>query len=221
MIITENKTPIIKTSIAALSLMISRYKEILFISIVPIIFMLPAMFILPEIFSQIKTSKLTEIVLPTEAFIYGIMFIYGYASLNINLYRMVVLGFNGIYKFGIIPFKTSITFIALSMLVSLLNFAPIMLQVPILEPIVFIFVSHLMLNLVIIAIDSKVQRWKLPFTYRLNIALLQFVIPLLFLSLFSLLGVVATIVAKILLVYWTAINLGLVFNQLFKSDYNP
>lgn len=221
----ENKIPVIKTSIAALAILLNRYKEIFFISILPIILILPAALFLPEILTNIlnqvsqidikNIEQLQTINIPNEFFIYSLMFLYGYVSLNINLYRLVVIGFNGVFNFGIIPFTILLKFIAITFLISLLTFAPYILNLPILEPIVFLFIAPFILNLVVIALGANSIKWKLPFLYRINIALLQFVIPTLVLAIFSLLGsVTLSVVVKIFLIYWTGINMGLIFNAL-------
>jgi hypothetical protein len=223
--IIENKIPVIKTSVAALSVMLTHYKELLFLSILPILLMLPAIIFLPEMMMEIAASvmeynspqDLQNIHIPSEIFIYGGMFLYGYASLNINILRMIVLGYQHIFKLGIIPFKIVLKFIALSSLVSVLTFAPHILKIPLLEPIVFIFVAHFMLSLVVIALGNPLINWKIPFIYRINIALLQFIIPTLILALFALMGSVFLIIAKIFLIYWSAINLGLIFNCLTQK----
>lgn len=224
----ENKIPVIKTSLAALSIMITHYREILFLSILPIIFMLPALIFLPDVLSEIINSlpsqqetniqTLQSIHIPSEIFLYSLLFLYGYSSLNINLYRLTILGFNSTFKLKLIPLKMLGSFLLLSMFIALLNAAPYILKVPLLEPIIFVFVAHLMLNLVIIASGSKFVKLRLPLIHRLNIAILQFIIPSLILALFSLLGAIAMIIAKIILIYWTAINLGLVFNNLFVKS---
>lgn len=221
----ENKIPIIKISVASLAMLLSRYKEILFISILPIILMFPAVMFLPEILKNIlnqvsqvdvqNIAQLQTIAIPNEFFIYSLMFLYGYISLNINLYRLVVIGFNGVFKFGIIPLAILLKFGAITLLISLLTFAPYVLKLPILEPIVFLFLAPFMLNLVIIALGAGAIKWRLPFLYRINIALLQFVIPTLVLAVFSLFGsTTVSIMVKIFLIYWAGMSMGLIFNAL-------
>lgn len=211
---------ILKIITASLSLLIINYKKIITYSILPIILTLPLLVSMPEVIESIQQNGIKNVVIPANILLYGILFIYGYASININTYRMVTSGDSFIFKLGIIPAGISIKFILLSVFIGIFNIAPIILQIPFLEPVIFILLAGVVLNLVSIATENKATRWKLSIIDRLNIALLQFIIPTLIISVFSFFGNTMVIISKFLLVYWSAISLGLMFNQIKNSQVN-
>jgi len=213
----NNKTSILKIAIASFSLLILNYKKIANYSIVPILLTLPMLFSMPDLVASIEQNGVENTIIPVSIMLYGLMFIYGYTSININTYRMVVKGDNAIFKFGITPANISLKFILLSIFIGIFNIASIVLKIPLLEPIIFILLASVVLNLVNIATENKAIRWKLSIVDRLNIALLQFVIPSLIVVIFSFFGVIAVSISKLFLIYWSAIALGLVFNQLHQN----
>ncbi len=215
-----NNLPIIKISLAALVILLNNYKKIITISIIPILMTLPMLATLSTILQDFIPNQTTisEINVSNIFILYVVLFIYGFSALHINLYRLLIYGNNSIFNFSIIPFTIVIKFIAIYILISIMTLAPIVLQLSILQPFIFILIAHFMLNLVLIALDKKLTI-KLNFIQRVNIAILQFIIPMFILLIVSLTNITALIIiAKIILMYWSAVNLTIIFTRIYPQN---
>ena len=209
----DNKVPIIKIAIAALSIIYFNYKKILKISIIPAIFILPFILNMSYLIEEIRGQDMKNISLSNEFLIYSISFIYGYTILNISLYRMIVLGEKQIFKYSIAPPILTIKFAALMMLIYIFITIPSFTGLQIFEALFFILASGTMLHLVTISINQE-KKMKLVLFDRVAIAILQFIIPMLLLGLALYIHNIIFIIIKLFLIYWTAIALALVFNYI-------
>ena len=209
----DNKVPIIKIAIAALSIIYFNYKKILKISIIPAIFILPFILNMSYLIEEIQGQDMKNISLSGEFFIYSISFIYGYTILNISLYRMVVLGEKQVFKYNIAPPILTIKFAILMMLIYIFITIPSFTGLQIFEALFFILASGTMLHLVTISTNQE-KKIKLVLFDRVAIAILQFIIPMLLLGLALYIHSMIFIFIKLFLIYWTAIALALVFNYI-------
>lgn len=211
-----NNISVAKISIGAIAIIINNYKKIIEISILPIILMIPALWQLNNITQDLTQGGNIDVAkISNYMLIYLLLFIYGYVSLNINLYRLAVLGVESVFSFAITPINLVLKFFIIYIFIALLSFAPLVLNVQMLQPVVFVLIAHIMLNLVLVSIGKNSIKWNLLFMHRISIALLQFVIPMMIMLMVGYFdNNIFIIIIKLLLVYWTSINLGLIFNNL-------
>jgi hypothetical protein len=211
------KTPIIKTIIAAFAIFISNLSKIIEISILPIVMSIPLILAFSEILPTINTlADIQTLNLGLDFLLYTTLFIYAFLSLQINLYRLTSIGQNAVFKFGLVPISLVLKLIPFYFFVEILVLGVALLQIPFLEPVVFILLAHILLKFVAIA-TGKITTSSINIIDRLNIAIVQFIIPMLFLTLFSLFGIgILVVIAKIFTIYFSAISLGLIFNNLNK-----
>ncbi len=100
-----NNIPIKQTIIASLAFAFSYWKNLLEASIFPLLMALPLISIFPELVNAFQAQFFgigQSQGYPENAQIYMLMFDYGYISLLINIYRLVVKGANSTARVGIV-----------------------------------------------------------------------------------------------------------------------
>lgn len=225
-----NTLPINKIILASFAFALTHWKKIFEISIVPIAVSLPFLLILPQMFQIMEAvfqgNEITDIVLPEGTMLYLLLFLYGYVSLSINMYRLVILGPDSvsittpIFKIGQIA-----RFVGLTLTVGFATTVPVMLTgIGFLQLIVYFLIIPITLNFVNIAIQQPSKyKWNLNFVSQANLFLLQAIIP-------ALIGMITTVLfnfiglpegfswtIKVIVFYWSLVNLALCY-QLIQAN---
>lgn len=227
-----NVLPINKIFLAGFAFVLTHWRKIGEISILPLLMSLPFLWILPKLLEELSnvvlnSEILPEITLPDNIFIYSVLFIYGYFMLSINTYRLVVLGEQSVNAWKPITNLPQIArFMLLHFLIGLLTILPIMLtKIEVLYLIMYFLIVPITLNFVNIAINQPTKyRWNLSFITQVNLFFLQVILPtmvgFLFNSLtnFLNLGLGLAVVVKIIIFYWTLVTLSLCYQLLQTSN---
>ena len=146
--------------------------------------------------------------------LYTLLFLYSVLSLNISLFRLTSLGVTAVHPFGIVPPRLVLKLLPYYLFVQLVILSVSLIQIPFLEPIAFMLLAHILLKFVTLSTDLSGNN-TLQFVDRLNIAIIQFIIPILFLMLATVLGFTGLVVfIKIFMLYFGAVSLSLIFNTL-------
>ncbi|KAA0445197.1 MAG: hypothetical protein FXV80_02985 [Candidatus Thioglobus sp.] len=227
-----NQLPINKILVAGFAFAITHWRRILQISIVPLILSLPFFLIVPEMLDIMKKLLLQEeFIMPnnmvTNMVIYSLLFLYACISLSISIFRLVL----GTESVGIMPIIEPLKigkFIALALFIGALSLIAVFSGLWIILPLLSFLLAPIMLNFVNIAIEKPIKyRWNLPFVTHLNLFFLQVIVPelvvFLFYSLFSIidLGENASLAAKVIMFYWSAITLPLCYHLITTAKQNP
>jgi hypothetical protein len=225
-----NILPINKIILASFAFALTHWKKIIEISIVPVVISLPFLSITPQLFEAVSQvyqgGELTEIILPENFTLYAVVFLYAYIMLSINMYRLVILGEQGVSAF--LPIFNGVQilrFIGLSLLIGLATTLPPMLTgVGFLQFIAYFLIIPITLNFIKIAIQQpSTYKWQIGFAAQTNLFLLQIIIPIL-------VGLVASLIVseiglpeifiwviKVVIFYWSLINLALCY-QLIEAN---
>ncbi len=209
------RIPIIKIVLATFALFFTQIQKILEVSIFPILISLPFIFAFVEIIPQVKTLEdIQGLQLAPSFLLYALLFFYGMLCLNISLYRLTSLGVQSTHRFGIVPPVLVFRLLPYFFFVQLIIISVSFIQIPFVEPIVFMLIAHILLKFVSISTGlSNIS--SLQFIDRLNIAILQFIIPIILLMIATIIGSgVLILVIKVLTIYYSAIALGFIFNNL-------
>lgn len=231
-----NALPINKIFIAGFAFALTHWKKIIEISIVPVLISLPFLMVVPELLGLMEQffndGELPDILLPENMMIYLLLFFYGYISLSINMYRLVILGEQSNSSFmPVLDVNKIIRFAGLTFLVGLLTVIPVMITgMPLLQLIVYFLIIPITLNFVNIAINNPSKyKWNLSFTTHMNLFFLQAILPalvgMLFAALTNIIGLGPILgwVVKVVLFYWTLVTLALCYQliQANNSAQNP
>lgn len=225
-----NALPINKIILASFAFALTHWKKIVEISILPIAVSLPFLFILPQVFELMevvyKGGQVADIVLPESMLLYLVLFLYGYLSLSINLYRLVILGDQSVsIKTPIFNLNQIGRFIGLTLIVGFVTTVPVMVTgIGFLQLIAYFLIIPITLNFVNIAIQQPSKyRWNLNFVTQANLFLLQAIIPALIgmivTVLFSAIGLPDFFVwaVKVIVFYWSLVNLAMCY-QLITAN---
>jgi len=225
-----NALPINKIFIAGFAFALTHWKKILEISILPLLVSLPFLMIAPELLGLMEQvfggGELTDIQLPEYTMISLILFFYGYLTLSINMYRLVMLGeasVNGLIP--ILDFNKIIRFVGLTLFIGLVTVMPVMITgMPFLQLVVYFLIIPITLNFVNIAIGQPSKyKWSLSFPTHANLFFLQAVLPalvtMLFAALANIIGLGPTLewVVRVVVFYWTLVTLALCY-QLIQTN---
>jgi len=231
-----NALPINKIFLAGFAFALTHWKKIIEISIFPILISLPFLMVVPGLLELIEQSfsegKLLDIQLPKNMMIYLILFFYGYITLSINMYRLVMLGEQSISSFmPVLDVSKVIRFVGLTLFVGLVTVVPVMITgMPMLQLIVYFLIIPITLNFISIAIDQPSKyKWNLSFTTHMNLFFLQAILPalvgMLFAALANIIGLgpILEWTIKVILFYWTLVTLALCYQliQAGNSEQNP
>ncbi|HAN33190.1 MAG TPA: hypothetical protein DCP48_01600, partial [Gammaproteobacteria bacterium] len=222
--------PINKIFLAGFAFALTHWKKIIEISIFPLMISLPFLMIVPELLGLMEQmfsgGELLNVQLPDNMMIYLILFFYGYITLSINMYRLVMLGEQSTGGFmPVLDVNKIIRFIGLTLFVGLVTVIPVMITgMPLLQLIVYFLIIPITLNFVGIAIDQPSKyKWNLSFTTHMNLFFLQAILPalvgMLFAALSNIVGLGSILewVAKVVVFYWTLVTLALCY-QLIQTN---
>ncbi|MBT4668672.1 MAG: hypothetical protein HOC17_03950 [Candidatus Ruthia sp.] len=227
-----NSLPINKIFLAGFAFALTHWKKIIEISILPVLISSPFLMVVPELLGLMEQvfngGKLIEVVLPENMMAYLLLFFYGYITLSINMYRLVILGeqsVNGLIP--IIEINKIVRFTGLTLFVGLVTVIPVMITgMPFLQLVVYFLIIPITLNFVGIAIDQPSKyKWNLSFTTHANLFFLQAILPalvaMLFAALANIIGLGSTLewVVKVVVFYWTLVTLALCY-QLINATNN-
>ncbi len=225
-----NALPINKIFLAGFAFALTHWKKIIEISILPVLISLPFLMLVPELLGQMEqifsSGKLIEVSLPENMMIYFLLFFYGYITLSINMYRLVMQGEQSVN--GLMPVfgaNKIIRFVGLILFVGLVTVVPVMITgMPLLHLIIYFLIVPITLNFVSIAIDQPSKyKWNLSFPTHINLFFLQAVLPalvtILFSTLVDIIGMGSTLewVVKVIVFYWTLVTLALCY-QLINAN---
>ena len=225
-----NALPINKIFLAGFAFALTHWKKIIEISIFPLLISSPFLMIVPELLGLMeqvfKGGELLDVQLPDNMMIYLILFFYGYITLSINMYRLVMLGEQSAGGFmPVLDVNKIIRFIGLTFFVGLVTIIPVIITgMPLLQLIVYFLIIPITLNFVGIAIDQPSKyKWNLSFTTHMNLFFLQAILPalvgMLFAELANIIGLGSMLewVAKVVVFYWTLVTLALCY-QLIQTN---
>jgi len=225
-----NVLPINKIMLASVAFALTNWKKILEISILPVLISIPFLAILPDMLnimnSVFSNKEVADIQLPDNVMIYLLLFFYGYLTLSINVYRLVILGQNSVS--GIVPvlnFNKIIRFVGLALFIGLATMAPVIISgITFLQLIMYFLIIPITLNFINIAIDQPLKyKWDLNLISQANLFFLQIILPalvgMIFSSLISLIGLPDMLgwVVKAIVFYWTLISLALCYQLVVKQ----
>ena len=185
---------------------------------------------MPELLGLMKqlfsSGELLDIQLPENMMIYFILFFYGYITLSINMYRLVILGeqSNGGFM-PVLNINKIIRFVGLVLFVGLVILIPVGITgMPMLQLIMYFLIIPITLNFINIAIDQPSKyKWNLSFTTHMNLFFLQVILPklvgMLFAALANIIGLPPILewTVKVILFYWTLVTLALCY-QLIQAN---
>jgi hypothetical protein len=226
-----NVLPINKIMLASVAFALTNWKKILEISILPVLISIPFLAILPDMLnimnSVFSNKEVADIQLPDNIMIYLLLFFYGYLTLSINVYRLVILGQNSVS--GIVPvlnFNKIIRFVGLTLFIGLATMAPVIISgITFLQLIMYFLIIPITLNFINIAIDQPSKyKWDLNFISQANLFFLQIILPalvgMIFSSLISLIGLPDVLgwTVKVIVFYWTLISLALCYQLVVKQN---
>ena len=228
--------PIKKTILASLAFIVIHWKKIVEVSIIPLVLASPLLLILSDLIELslqlINGGIESDISAPQNTLLYMVLFLYGYALLSINLARMVMQGGDSVSALdGVFVISKIIKYIGLTMLVGFAVYFPVMLtgSLPV-QLIVYFLIVPLTLNFINIALDRPLSfRWSLPFVIHASLFFMQVLLPTLIALMLSVvvenlnLSNVVTLIAQVLIFYWSGINLAFCYRLIVadSSTQNP
>ncbi len=225
-----NALPINKIFLAGFAFALTHWKKIIEISIFPVLISLPFLMVVPELLGLMEklfsSGELLDVQLPENMMIYLLLFFYGYVTLSINMYRLVILGEQSIAGFmPVLDVNKIIRFVGLTLFVGLVTVIPVMITgMPLLQLVVYFLIIPITLNFVSIAIDQPSKyKWNLSFTTHMNLFFLQAILPalvgMLFAALANIVGLGSILewVVRVVLFYWTLVTLALCY-QLIEAN---
>jgi len=231
-----NALPINKIFIAGFAFALTHWKKIIEISIFPVLISLPFLMIMPELLGLMEqlfsSGELHDVQLPENMMFYLVLFLYGYITLSINMYRLVILGEQSSGGFmPVLNVNKIIRFVGLTLFVGLVTVVPVMITgMPMLQLIMYFLIIPITLNFINIAIDQPSKyKWNLSFTTHMNLFFLQAILPalvgMLFAALANIIGLPPILewTVKVILFYWTLVTLALCYQliQANNSAQNP
>lgn len=231
-----NALPINKIFLAGFAFALTHWKKIIEISVFPLLISLPFLMVVPELLGLMEQlfsgGELSDIQLPEYMMIYLVLFFYGYITLSINMYRLVMLGEQSVSGFmPVLDVNKIIRFIGLTFFVGLITVIPVVItKMPLLQLVVTFLIIPITLNFVAIALDQPAKyKWNLSFTTHMNLFFLQVILPalvgMLFAALANIIGLGPILgwVVKVVLFYWTLVTLALCYQlvQANNSSQNP
>lgn len=231
-----NALPINKIFLAGFAFALTHWKKIIEISIFPVLISLPFLMIMPELLGLMEQlfsgGELLDVQLPENMMFYLVLFLYGYITLSINMYRLVILGEQSSDGFmPVLNVNKIIRFVGLTLFVGLVTVVPVMITgMPMLQLIMYFLIIPITLNFINIAIDQPSKyKWNLSFTTHMNLFFLQAILPalvgMLFAALANIIGLPPILewTVKVILFYWTLVTLALCYQliQANNSAQNP
>ena len=226
-----NALPINKIFLAGFAFALTHWKKVLEISIIPLLVSLPFLTIFPDLLALMEqvfaAEKLVEVSLPEHSLLYLMLFFYGYISLSINMYRLVILGENSVS--GLVPIidiSMILKFVGLTLFIGAVTVFPVMITgVALLQLVMYFLIIPVTLNFINIATNKPSQyKWGLSFPTHMNLFFLQAVLPamvtLLFSALVNIIGFGGFIewVVRVVVFYWTLVTLALCYRLIIANN---
>lgn len=222
-----NLLPINKIFLTALAFILTHWRKIGQISLVPLLISLPFFLLLPEfllLMAQVFQGTVPP-KLPENSAIYLVLFLYGYFILSINMYRLVLLGEESVRGLGLVlNFGQIVRFIGLNLLIALVTLIPVLITgILFLQLVMYFIIVPITLNFVNIAINQPSKyRWSLSFRTQMNLFFLQVVLPVLINILFAIFAdavgfSLIELGGRVLMFYWTLITLAFCY-QLISAQ---
>ncbi len=225
-----NILPINKIILASFAFALTHWKKMLEISILPVLVSLPLLSILPQIFELMEVvlqgDQLTDVVLPDNMLLYLGLFTYGYLSLSINLYRLVMMGEQSVsIKALVLNLRQIGQFIGLALVIGIITILPAALsKIDFLQLVAYFLIIPITLNFINIAIRQPLQyKWHLNFVTQANLFLLQVIIP-------TLISIIALFIVgavglpdffvwgvKVIVFYWSSVNLAMCYQLIVAN----
>ena len=226
-----NALPINKIFLAGFAFALTHWKKVLEISIIPLLVSLPFLTIFPDLLTLMEqvfaAEKLVEVSLPEHSLLYLILFFYGYISLSINMYRLVILGENSVSGLApIIDVSMILKFVSLTLFIGIVTVLPVMITgIALLQLVMYFLIIPLTLNFINIATNKPSQyKWGFSFPTHMNLFFLQAVLPamvtLLFSALVNIIGFGGTIewIVRVVVFYWTLVTLALCYRLIISNN---
>ena len=226
-----NALPINKIFLAGFAFALTHWKKVLEISIIPLLVSLPFLTIFPDLLALMEqvfvAEKLVEVSLPEHSLLYLMLFFYGYISLSINMYRLVILGENSVSGLApIIDIGMILKFVGLTLFIGAVTVFPVMITgVALLQLVMYFLIIPVTLNFINIATNKPSQyKWGLSFPTHMNLFFLQAVLPamvtLLFSALVNIIGFGGFIewVVRVVVFYWTLVTLALCYRLIIANN---
>jgi hypothetical protein len=125
------------------------------------------------IFTKESTVKPENIQVPSNVLVYSLLFLYGYASLSVNMYRLVVFGVQSVSWMPIFKIRQIVGFIGLTFFINLATGVPSLLVNQIwLYLVISFFLIPISLNFINIATDQPLKfKWELNVVTQINLFL--------------------------------------------------
>ena len=226
-----NALPINKIFLAGFAFALTHWKKVLEISIIPLLVSLPFLTIFPDLLALMEqvfaAEKLVEVSFPEHSLLYLMLFFYGYISLSINMYRLVILGENSVSGLApIIDIGMILKFVGLTLFIGAVTVFPVMITgVALLQLVMYFLIIPVTLNFINIATNKPSQyKWGLSFPTHMNLFFLQAVLPamvtLLFSALVNIIGFGGFIewVVRVVVFYWTLVTLALCYRLIIANN---
>ena len=226
-----NILPINKIILASFAFALTHWKKIVEISILPVLISIPFLSILPDILSVMDSvfsgEDVSAVQPPEYLMLYLVLFFYGYLTLSINMYKLVILGESNVSSIvPVLKFSQIVRFVGLTVFVGLITMIPVMMTgIVFLQLIMYFLIVPITLNFINIAIEKPFQyKWQLNFPSQVNLFFLQAVLPalvsMIFSALTSSIGMFEVVewVARVIVFYWTLINLALCYQLVIKQE---
>ena len=226
-----NVLPINKIILAGFAFALTHWKKILEISIFPALISTPFLLILPDLLSLMEQifngGEVTDVQLPQNMMIYLVLFFYGYLTLSINMYRLVMSGEKVVSGLTfILNFNQIVRFVGLTLFIGLATMIPVMLtKLAFLQLVMYFLLIPITLNFINIALNQPSKyKWSLSFPTHLNLFFLQVILPalitMLFAALADVVGLDSTLewIVRVIVFYWTLVTLALCYKLVETSN---
>jgi hypothetical protein len=173
------------------------------------------------------SEEVTGVQLPENMMIYLVLFFYGYLTLSINMYRLVMSGEDSVSGLTfVLSFNKIVRFVGLTLFIGLATMIPVMLtKLAFLQLVMYFLLIPITLNFINIAFDQPLKyKWKLSFPTHLNLFFLQVVLPALITMLFSAfsdaIGLGSTLewIVRVVVFYWTLVTLALCYQLVVTNN---
>ncbi|CAC9561743.1 hypothetical protein [uncultured Gammaproteobacteria bacterium] len=227
-----NQLPVNKIILTSFAFALTHWKKIIEVSILPLLLSLPLLSLsteiieLANILKKGNTLKPEDIQLPSNLFIYLLLSLYGFASLSINMYRLVIFGAQSVSWMPIFKLRQIVGFVGLTFFINLVTGVPMLLtNFMWIHLVASFFLIPISLNFINIATDQPLKfKWEISVITQINLFFLQIILPLLsatainFLIYSIGLPSVISLVVKVIIFYWTLISLALCYQLITQSN---
>jgi len=227
-----NQLPVNKIIFASFAFVLMNWRKIVEISILPLLLSLPLLTLSAEIidflniFTEKSAVKTEDIQLPSGIVAYALLSLYGHISLSINMYRLVIFGADSVSWMPIFKLRQIVGFLGLTFFINLVTGLPLLFaDLMWIHLAVSFFLVPISLNFINIATDQSLKfKWEISVITQVNLFFLQILLPLLsamainFLIFSTGLPDIISWIVKVIVFYWTLINLALCYQLITQSN---